>query len=130
MNVVDSSGWLEYLVDGPHAEEFLVPLSDIGNLIVPTICLYEVFKVVLRERGEEKAVQAIALMLQGNVVDLNDTIAVQAAKISLEKKLPMADSIVIATANAFDAVIWTQDQGFAELPQTRYFPKGVASEQR
>ena len=128
MNVVDSSGWLEYLVDGPHAEQFSVPLSDIESLIVPTICLYEVFKVVLRERGEEKAVQAIALMLQGNVVDLNDTIAVQAAKISLAKKLPMGDSIVIATANAFDAVIWTQDQDFAELPQTRYFPK--AGEQR
>jgi predicted nucleic acid-binding protein len=123
MNVVDSSGWLEYLVDGPRAAEFLEPLSDTENLIVPTICLYEVFKVVLRERGEEKAVQAIALMLRGNVVDLNDTIAVQAAKISLERKIPMADSIVIATANAFDAVIWTQDQDFAELPQTRYFPK-------
>ena len=123
MNVVDSSGWLEYLVDGPQAAEFLEPLSDIGNLIVPTICLYEVFKVVLRERGEEKAVQAIAVMLRGNVVDLNDTIAVQAAKISLERKIPMADSIVIATANAFDAVIWTQDQDFAELPQTRYFPR-------
>lgn len=88
MNVVDSSGWLEYLVDGPQAAEFLEPLSDTENLIVPTICLYEVFKVVLRERGEEKAVQAIALMLQGNVVDLNDTIAVQAAKISLERKTP------------------------------------------
>lgn len=123
MNVVDSSGWLEYLVDGPQAAEFLEPLSDSPNLIVPTICLYEVFKVVLRERGEEKAVQAIAIMLRGNVVDLNDTIAVQAAKVSLEKKLPMADSIVIATADAFDAVIWTQDQHFAELPQTRYFPK-------
>jgi predicted nucleic acid-binding protein len=123
MNVVDSSGWLEYLVDGPQAAEFLEPLSDIENLIVPTICLYEVFKVVLRERGEEKAVQAIAIMLRGNVVDLNDIIAVQAAKISLERKIPMADSIVIATANAFDAVIWTRDQDFAELPQTRYFPK-------
>jgi predicted nucleic acid-binding protein len=128
MNVVDSSGWLEYLVDGPQAAEFLEPLSDTENLIVPTICLYEVFKVVLRERGEEKAVQAIAIMLRGNVVDLNDTIAAQAAKISLERKIPMADSIVIATANAFDAVIWTQDQDFAELPRIRYFPK--ASNQR
>ena len=123
MNVVDSSGWLEYLVDGAQAAEFLEPLSDTENLIVPTICLYEVFKVVLRERGEEKAVQATAIMLRGNVVDLNDTIAVQAAKISLERKIPMADSIVIATANTFDAVIWTQDQDFAELPQTRYFPR-------
>ena len=123
MNLVDSSGWLEYLTDSPYADKFAAPLQDVESLLVPTVCLYEVFKVVLRERGEEEALQVAALMQQGKVVDLNDTIALQAAKISLEKKIPMADSIIVATAEAFDAVIWTQDDDFAGLPRTRYFAK-------
>ncbi len=123
MNIVDSSGWLEYLADGPKASSFEKPLQDLENLIVPTICLFEVFKVVLRERSENDALQAVALMKQGNVVDLSAEIALEAARISHDHKIPMADSIVLATAWNWDATIWTQDSDFAKLDRVKYFPK-------
>ena len=123
MNIVDSSAWLEYLADGPNAEHFSDPLIDIDNLIVPTICMYEVFKTVYRQRGEDAALQAVALMKQGNTIDLTDEIALQAAKINLEHKIPMADSIILATARAHDAVLWTQDQNFEDMENVNYFPK-------
>jgi len=122
MNVVDSSGWLEYFADSPYAENFDVPLQDIKNLIVPTICLYEVFKVVLRERGEEDALQAVATMRQGKVVDLTQEIAIQAAKNSYDFKIPMADSIILTTARLFRAVIWTKDRDFKKFNDVQFFP--------
>jgi predicted nucleic acid-binding protein len=123
MNVVDSSAWLEYLADGPNAEYFSAPLEDTGNLIVPTICIYEVFKAVLRQRGEDAALQTVALMKQGSTINLSDDLALQAAKISLEYKIPMADSIILATARAHEAVLWTQDQDFKDMENVNYFPK-------
>jgi predicted nucleic acid-binding protein len=123
MNIVDSSAWLEYLADGPNAEHFSDPLIDIDNLIVPTICIYEVFKAVLHRRGEDAAMQAVALMKQGTTVDLTDDLALQAAKISLEYKIPMAGSIILATARDHEAVLWTQDQNFQDLKNVKYFPK-------
>lgn len=123
MNIVDSSGWLEYLADGQQAVSFEEPLQDLDKLIVPTICLYEVFKVVLRERGEDDALQAVALMKQGKVVDLNEEIALDAAKISLGHKIPMADSIVLATGRTLEAIIWTLDGDFANFDGVKYFPK-------
>lgn len=123
MNVVDSSAWLEYLADGPNAEYFSAPLEDTGNLIVPTICIYEVFKAVLRQRGEDAALQTVALMKQGSTINLTDDLALQAAKISLEYKIPMADSIILATARAHEAVLWTQDQDFKDMENVNYFPK-------
>jgi predicted nucleic acid-binding protein len=123
MNVVDSSGWLEFFADGPNAEQFATPLQDVPNLLVPAITLYEVFKVVCRQRGEDAALQAVALMQQGAVVELNASLALLAAKISLEVKLPMADSIILATARNHQAVLWTQDIDFADLQGVRYFPK-------
>lgn len=123
MNLLDSSGWLEYFIDGPNADHFTEVLENLEELLVPTICLYEVFKVVLREMGEEKAIQAIAIMHQGKIVELSSDIAVMSAKISLEQKLPMADSIIIATAQRFDATIWTQDADFKDKPRVRYFAK-------
>lgn len=123
MNLVDSSGWLEYFSDGPSAASFGKALMDSENLIVPTICLYEVFKVVLRERGEDEALQAIALMRQGKVVDLTYEIAIQVAKISLEHKIPMADSIILTTARIHKATIWTMDEDFKDLPAVKYFRK-------
>ena len=122
MNIVDSSGWLEYFSDGPKAASFEKPLKDLGNLIVPTICLYEVFKVVLRERGEDDALQAAALMKQGKVVDLSAKIALEAAKISSDHKIPMADSVVLATARTYEATVWTQDSGFKKFNGVKYFP--------
>lgn len=122
MNIVDSSGWLEYLSDGPKASSFEKPLHDLGNLIVPTICLYEVFKVVLRERGEDDALQAVALMKQGKVVDLSAKIALESAKISFDHKIPMADSIIVATARTYEATVWTQDSDFKKFSGVKYFP--------
>ncbi len=103
MNVVDSSGWLEYFADGPNADDFAPPLEDRAALIVPSISIYEVFKVVLRQRGEDSALQAAALMQQGTVVDLAASLAMVAAKTSLELSLPMADSIILATARFHNA---------------------------
>ena len=94
MNLLDSSGWLEYFADGPNAEHFAEPLEHLDELVVPTICLYEVFKVALREAGEAKALQAAAMMRRGKVVAINEELAVRAAKISHEQKLPLADSIM------------------------------------
>ena len=93
-----------------------------GELIVPTVCLYEVFKVVLRESGEDNALQAIALMKQGIIVDLTQDIAMMAAKISHEQKLPMADGIILSTAMRYDTIIWTQDIDFKGKPSVKYFP--------
>ncbi len=123
MNVVDSSAWLEYLTDGPNAEYFSAPLVDTDNLIVPTVCIYEVFKAVLRQRGEDAALQTVALMKQGITINLSDDLALQAAKISLEYQIPMADSIILATARAHEAVLWTQDQDFKDMENVNYFPK-------
>jgi predicted nucleic acid-binding protein len=123
MNVVDSSAWLEYFADGPNANSFYAPLQDTDNLIVPTMCIYEVFKAVLRQRGEDAALQTAALMKQGTTVDLTAELALQAAKISFECKIPMADSIILATARAYEAVVWTQDQDFMDMEEVKYFPK-------
>ncbi len=123
MNVVDSSAWLEYLADGPNAEHFSDPLIDVDKLIVPTICIYEVYKAVLRQRGEDAALQAVALMNQGITVNLTDDLALQATKISLEYKIPMADSIILATARAHKAILWTQDRDFKDMENVKYFLK-------
>ncbi|MCK4688974.1 MAG: type II toxin-antitoxin system VapC family toxin [Candidatus Marinimicrobia bacterium] len=123
MNLVDSSGWLEYLSDGKNADSFSTPLNDIENVIVPTICIYEVFRVVLREKGENEALQAVALMKQGNIVDLSFEISIQAARFSIDNKIPMVDSIIYTTGQIYNAIIWTQDDDFKNLPGVKYFPK-------
>ena len=123
MNLVDSSGWLEYLSDGPNASSFETALTNPENLIVPTLCLYEVFKVVLRQRGETDALQAAALMSQGNIIELTSEIALQAARISLDHKLPMADSLILATARAYRATLWTQDEHFEGMEGVKYVEK-------
>ncbi len=123
MNIVDSSCWLAYFADEPNAKLFLTPLKDTASLVVPSITIYEVFKVVLRETSENEALQAAAAMQKGTVVDLTVTLAIAASKISLEHGLPMADSVIIATAKAFDAVIWTQDSDFKNIAGVKYFQK-------
>ena len=127
MNVVDSSGWLEYFADGPNADRFADPLGNVAELLVPSITLYEVFKIVCRQRGEDAALQAVAMMQQGRVIELSSSIALLAAKLSLDVKTPMADSIILATAQTHDAVLWTQDDDFEGLPGVRYFPKAFIS---
>lgn len=123
MNIVDSSGWLEYFVDGPNATKFAEPLTEADKLLVPSISIYEVFKVVLRERGEHQALQAAAVMQKGNVIDLNPRVAMTAAKLSIAHSLPMADSIILATARIHDALIWTQDVDFKGLDSVKYLEK-------
>ncbi|MFH1980591.1 MAG: type II toxin-antitoxin system VapC family toxin [Pseudomonadota bacterium] len=123
MNIVDSSGWLEYFSDGPNAEHFAAPLEEPAALIVPVITIYEVFKVVLRESGENAALQAASVMQKGHVVDLTPSIAVSAAKVSLKHQLPMADSIILSTAEALDCILWTQDSDFEGMPGVKFFPK-------
>jgi predicted nucleic acid-binding protein len=120
MNVVDSSGWLEFFADGPNAAFFAPAIQRLTELIVPTVGLYEVFKRVLQQRDESQALQAVALMEQGAVVELNATLALAAAKLSVDLKLPMADSIILATARAFGATLWTQDADFERLEGVRY----------
>lgn len=123
LNVVDSSAWLEYLADGPSAETFAAAVEATETLVVPSITILEVFKVVLRERGESEALQAAALMQQGAVVALDETLALAAAKFGVERKLPLADSIIYATAQEAGAVLWTQDEHFDGLPGVEYHPK-------
>ena len=123
MNIVDSSGWLAYFADEPNAKHFLPPLSDSASLVVPTVTIYEVFKVILRESSENEALQAVVAMQKGTVVDLSVPLAIAASKLSLEHNLPMADSIILATAQEFKAIIWTQDLDFKSLSNVKYFPK-------
>ena len=124
MNLVDSSAWLEYLADGPGAQFFEPVITRTQDLLVPVICLYEVFKRILQQRDEHSALRVVALMQQGRVVDLDSNIALRAAKQSIEYKLPMADAIILATAQAFEAVIWTQDADFKNIEGVKYFSKG------
>lgn len=123
MNIVDSSGWLAYFADEINAKHFVAPLSSPSTLIVPAITLYEVFKVILRESSENEALQAVVAMKKGEVINLNTSLALAAARLSLEHRLPMADSIILATAQEFKATIWTQDADFKDLSKVKYFPK-------
>ena len=120
MNVVDSSGWLEYFAAAANADFFAPAVEAVDELVVPTVSLYEVFKRVLQQRGEGDALQAIALMQQGAVVELTSPIALEAARASAELDLPMADSIILATARAYQATLWTQDSDFEGIEGVRY----------
>lgn len=123
MNVVDSSGWIEYLADGPGADFFTPALEDTEELLVPTICLVEVTRHVLREKGEDMALQTLALMQQARVVDLLPEIILLAARVGKDHRLPLADSIVFATGRFYGAIVWTQDSDFKGLEGVRYTPK-------
>lgn len=123
MNVVDSSGWLEYFADGPNAEIFQEPITAPRDLIVPVVTVYEVFKKVLFERDESQALEAVALMEQGRVIELDSPTALAAAKTSVDLKLPMADAMILATARIHSATLWTQDVDFEGIEGVRYVPK-------
>ena len=121
MNVVDSSAWLSYFAGDKNAGAFAKPIEAIDELLVPSITLTEVFKCIMRQRDEDVALQAIAHMEQGKVVLLDAALAIDAAVCGLKYKLPLADSIIYATAKKFSAVIWTQDADFKALPDVKYF---------
>jgi len=122
MNIIDSSGWLEYFSDGPNAKHYSAPLHDASSLIVPVITIYEVFTVVLRESAENEALQAVAAMQKGKVIDLNANLAMDASRLSLQHNLTLADSIILATARSHNCVIWTQDSDFQDFEGVNYFP--------
>ena len=122
MNVVDSSAWLSYLAGDNNAAEFAAPIENLEKLLVPSITLTEVFKCIMRQRGEGAALQVVAHMQQGKVVPLDSALAIDAAVFGLKYKLPLADSIIYATASKFSAVVWTQDADFKALPDVQYFP--------
>jgi predicted nucleic acid-binding protein len=122
VNVIDSCAWLEYFANGSNAAFFARAIEDTRKLVVPTLSLYEVFKRILQQRTESDALQAMAVMQQGTVVDLDARLALGAARISVDCKLPMADSVMLATARAFGATLWTQDEHFKGLPGVRYRP--------
>ena len=120
MNLVDSCGWLEFFADGPNARFFEKPLEQTDYLIVPSLGIYDVFKSILRQKDEDAALQVVALMRQGRVIDIDTPIALAAAKISLNLSLPLADSMIIATARAYDAIVWTQDADFKGIDGVNY----------
>jgi len=123
MNVVDSSGWLEYFADGSNADFFAPAITDEPNLVVPTICMFEVFKRLSLQRGKEAALQAMGMLYRGQLAALSDEIALQAALLSMEYKLPLADSAILSTARAYQATLWTQDEHFKDLPGVEYIEK-------
>ncbi len=123
MNIVDSSGWLEYFADAPNAAFFAPALEDMAELLVPVISIYEVFKRVLQQQGEQKALEVIAVMMQGRILELDVTTALSAAKLSSELKLPMTDSLILAAARQHQAILWTQDIDFAAMDGVKYVSK-------
>jgi predicted nucleic acid-binding protein len=122
LNVVDSSGWIEYVLDGPNASEFQPPLVDLEHLVVPVISVFEVYRYVLREKGREAALAVVASMRQGRIVDLDAALAVEAAETAVTHGLPMADGIIYAVAQLHGAVLWTQDADFRDLQGVRFIP--------
>jgi toxin FitB len=123
VNVVDSSGWLEYFANGANADHFAPAIERQADLIVPSLSIYEVFKRILQQRAESEALQAVAAMQQGRVVDLSATLSLSAARLSLHHGLPMADSVILATARYYEATLWTQDADFEGIPGVEYFAK-------
>ena len=123
MNVVDSSGWFEYFADGPNASIFARPIEATRSLLVPSLSLFEVFKRVSEQRTEDEALRVIAVMEQGKVIDLDRATALEAARLSIQHGIAMADSVMLATAQRSRALLWTQDADFEGLQGTKYFAK-------
>jgi predicted nucleic acid-binding protein len=123
MNVVDSSAWLEYFIEGKNADFFAPAIEDTANLVVPVICVYEVFKRILQNQGIGVAEMRVADLYKGKLIDLTVSLALSAAQISADLKLPMADSLILATARAHQATLWTQDEHFKDLPEVKYIEK-------
>ena len=122
MNLVDSSGWLEYFTDGKNAGKFAAAIEDTERLIVSTLNIYEVYKKVITERDEDAALEAVAMMQQARVIEVTSSIAMQAAKFSYIFKIPLADSIIYITTIENNAVVWTQDADFKGMEGVEYFP--------
>jgi predicted nucleic acid-binding protein len=123
VTLVDSSGWIEYFTDGTLADSFASYLENIANVTTPTIVIFEVHRVIRRERSEEEAMEAVAQMQKSRVVDFDQFLALSAAELSIEHKLAMADAIVYATAVTEGIELVTADFDFEGLPGARVFSK-------
>jgi predicted nucleic acid-binding protein len=123
VNLVDSSAWLEYFAGGANAGRFATAIEAVDDLLVPTIVVAEVARRIMQQRGEDEALQKAAQLHQGEVVPLDSALALSAAQLGVQHGLPMADSIVLATARQYGATIWTMDADFKDLADVRYFPK-------
>ena len=123
MTVIDSSGWLEFLTDGPLAKAYADHLQDPKHVVTPTIVIYEVYKVIKRQRHEEAALAAAAQMGKTRLVPLTDAIALTAADVSLAYRVAMADAIIYATALSEGAKLVTSDADLAPLPGVTYLKK-------
>ena len=123
LHIVDTCGWLEYIADTKNCKNFEQAILDTKNLIVPSIIIYEVFKKICLDYCEDIALEVIAELKQGKVIEINETISIYAAKLSLEKKLPMADALIYATGLLYKATIYTQDNHFENLFGVKYFRK-------
>ena len=123
MNVVDSSGWVEFLTDGANARIFSKPIQELKSLLVPSITILEVFNKMLQDRNEKTALDVVGHMFQGRIVNLDGELALSAAKLGRELKLPLADSVILATAQLYDATLWTQDEDFRGIKGVRYISK-------
>lgn len=121
--IVDSSGWLEYFGKSENGLKFAPAIRNIEFLLVPVICLYEVFKRICQQRGEEDALNAVGIMMTGTVLYITPQIALDAASLSIEYQLPMADSLILALAREHEAELWTQDEHFLNLDGVVYFEK-------
>jgi len=123
LNVIDSSAWIEYFVDGPNAGFFAKPVGDLEALLVPSVVILEVYRYILRHRGRQEALEAAAAMRQGRVVDLDESLAIEAAELGASYRLPLVDSIIYASAVANEATLWTQDADFDGLEGVQYRSK-------
>jgi len=123
MNLVDSSGWLEYFGDTTNASLFAPVIEKVDELVVSVINLYEVYKKILIEADERSALDAIGIMQQARIIDIDSSIAIYAARFSFDHKLPMADSLIFATARLNDSILWTMDSDFKGYPDVRYYKK-------
>jgi predicted nucleic acid-binding protein len=123
MNLIDSSGWIEYLLDSPRADLFAPAIEQRDTLLVPVIALYEVHKILSRKLPAEKVEQALDVMRLGRVVDLTDRRAIAAANVAVKHRLAMADAVMYSVALEFKATFWTQDVDYKDLPSVNYFPK-------
>ena len=123
MNLVDTSGWIEYFNDGPYASYFLEAIHDMNNVIVPTLCFYEVFSHVMTELSDAEALQVVAFMQQARSFDLTDAVAVLAARLSSKHNIPLSPGVTLATAQLNNAIIWTQDPFLKDFPNVKYYPQ-------
>ncbi|MBV6421563.1 MAG: hypothetical protein DAHOPDDO_02838 [Ignavibacteriaceae bacterium] len=123
MNLVDSSAWMEYFADGKNAKHFAPMIQDLKNLVESIINVSEVYKKISQHRDENSAIQAIAVMQQAEVLEITSQIAIEGSKISIQNKIPMADSLIIASARSVGAKIWTQDYNFKGIDNVLFFKK-------